>query len=457
VWGLIDKPVVIAGGETVERDIVLVYEADVCGRVVDQAGRAYAAVEVRADDGNGDSAKAITDDDGRFCARFLSGGHYDVAAFANGQRLPSSTNSKIDLAKPDGHAVVELVVERSELAITGVVLDSMGAPVPDAIVRATPARSGTTRFDASLPAAVATTSPTGEFRLARIAAGTYAVVATSRDGAETIIDRVVAGTTALAITLDAAGSIEGKLVGFTKTPTVIGAPLRGPGSAFEADRDGDRFRAAGLSPGVYIFTANTGHGESAAVEVTIKPGATATIELASEGTGVIVAHVFDFTTHAPLAGKGCSVLAAVGDRVGAMYTEPDPGVRTGANGEFTIAPAPAGNVYVMCGGPGGGGTRFVTLAARQRLDVDVPIVSGEERDLGIDFDLGGEIVALVPGGPGERAGLLAGDRIVAADGTAVTSLSPPNIVRLIGRRSGASAALAVTRGDQRVVLTIVVP
>jgi hypothetical protein len=307
--------------------------------------------------------------------------------------------------------------------------------------------------------AVATSDGVGAFRIAGLVSGTYSVAARGRDGGIAIVDRVDAGATGISITLDPASSIDGTLLGFANMPSVIATPMHGVVGAFELDRDGTHFHGGGLSAGPYVVTANTGLGETAAVSVTVVAGRATTIELASHGSGVLDLHVVDFTSHAGIAGQRCMVLGRAGPLLGTMYTQADDGLRTDVAGNVTLDPASAGDVTVICGGPTGGGRRLITLATKQRMAVDVPVVQGASpRDFGIDLDEVNVVRALTNGSAGERAGLRIGDRIAAVGGADVSQLSPPNLFRLIEQhRGGSSVPLSLARDGQLVVASLIVP
>jgi len=84
-------------------------------------------------------------------------------------------------------------------------------------------------------------------------------------------------------------------------------------------------------------------------------------------------------------------------------------------------------------------------------------VRGEQVRLGIRIeDVGGpgvRVTGVLPGGPGHAAGLMAGDLIVAVDGTEVSAAS--QLIHEVGRRKrGEKGTLEVLRGGVRVPLAV---
>jgi S1-C subfamily serine protease len=82
---------------------------------------------------------------------------------------------------------------------------------------------------------------------------------------------------------------------------------------------------------------------------------------------------------------------------------------------------------------------------------------GEQVKLGILIeDAGGpgvRVTGVLPGGPGHAAGLLAGDLIVAVDGTEVSAAS--NLIHEVSRhKRGEKGTIEVLRGGKRVPLAV---
>ncbi len=103
------------------------------------------------------------------------------------------------------------------------------------------------------------------------------------------------------------------------------------------------------------------------------------------------------------------------------------------------------------------GARYVKLAAGQRLDVDVPVVSWRDEisrtisDFGADIDDRTlELVLQVrPGGPAAAAGLQTGDVLAKVDGASVAQLTEQGAWILIANRPpGTTVKITVTRAGK---------
>ena len=67
------------------------------------------------------------------------------------------------------------------------------------------------------------------------------------------------------------------------------------------------------------------------------------------------------------------------------------------------------------------------------------------------------VIAVTPGGPADRAGILLGDQVVAVDGQAVDGLAPDAVLTLIGDRPvGETARVAIQRGGQKLSFAVTV-
>jgi S1-C subfamily serine protease len=95
-------------------------------------------------------------------------------------------------------------------------------------------------------------------------------------------------------------------------------------------------------------------------------------------------------------------------------------------------------------------TRAYIGVAGQNVPLAPPLV----RRLGLDIESGILVQGVESGGPAERAGVRAGDVIVALDARAVPGIDELHKL-LTGERAGVAAALTVVRGEAKVDLAVV--
>lgn len=447
-------PVELTVPTTGEITVALDSGGAIVGRVVDADGRAVPGVEVSAQEqASDDTGRCTTAIDGGFVIDALSGGRYQLRV---DPYLGAATPLAWVGAPPalvvvaDGGARVGPVVVRVERAaseIAGVVVDAVGAPVPDAFVRVGPAwgqGGGVPR---------ARTGPDGRFALTTLGAGPFAVDAGVGGGPAAVVRDVRPGRRDLVLTLVVPGAIDGRFAGDRATVWLAPIDVAAAAPAWSVRRTvaaGGGFRFAGVAPGVYHLTAVTTAGPAATARVVVAAGTTAEVTLAAWPPAARSGVVRRFDTGAPVPGAVCVAAPAVGDgRPPGLSRLTDGAATTDGAGRFTLAAAPAGPVLVVCdaGLAYAPGTAQVDGAAS--LDVEVvprsPQVAG---GLGFWFDasrVSPVVGALVPGRA--PAGLAVGDRVVAVDGRAVVGLGADAVFWLIaGRTYGSRAHLIVARG-----------
>lgn len=459
-WG--SAKVTVARGETATLDIELTYSAALCGIVVDERGAALPGLEVRvAELSTGDAGRDTTAADGRFCARLLTGGMYQVAVFAGAREVEYVTPlGPVKVDGPETTADVRIPVVAPRLAISGVVSDSHGLPIADAIIRVTAADSvGVQVFGAYLPSSVTLTDTSGRFELTRLAAGDYSILASARDGSETIVPLVRAGARDVAITLDPAGRIEGRLVGFASEPVITGMIMTGSRVPIDFEVHGERFHATGVSPGTYVLMAVTDAREGDTQEISVRPGQTATVTMTSRGTATITGVARDYRTREPMPGLRCNAVTRHGDAIGSIYSGPDQAVPTDARGVYRLT-GPAGEIVVVCRGSLADGIRKAVATRDRTTHVDVFTVERKLNmgTIGARFAfLRSQVAELTKGGSAERAGLALGDEVIAVDNISVTELDGRSALRAITQRAaGERAVLTVRRGDAQRTISVVV-
>ncbi|HEY6039554.1 MAG TPA: sigma-70 family RNA polymerase sigma factor, partial [Kofleriaceae bacterium] len=323
--------------------IELANAGTICGHVSDDVGNPIRGITVHAaNDPMHDMGDDTSGDDGAFCIRYLvNDGTYVVTVWSGGQKLVPVTPIppvKIVNAK----AEVAIVLGSPKSSIAGTVVDDAGAPLADVAVRvraeAVPGESS--RFDDNSPLALALTDVSGHFSIQHLADGNYTVLASARDGGDGRVEHVAAGTQDVNLTLSAAGSIIGTLVGFTATPVITGA-MHGHGLV-DFEVDGAKFSGRGLPPGTYFVTADTGGHEADSASVTVAAGKTALVTLTSRGLATVAGTVIDWKTHAPIAGAMCHApIPCVGHDFAPIYVDPEQMTVSDAAGHFSVS-GPAG-------------------------------------------------------------------------------------------------------------------
>jgi protocatechuate 3,4-dioxygenase beta subunit len=161
--------------------------ASIHGRVTDADGRPLSRVEVRAGNGLGQQAAALTDGDGKYNVNELPAGVFTVVATkANyvrsswGEQRVEGPGKRITLA--DGQKLDDINIRLMRTgAITGRIVDEFGDPVTDVAVMAMRYQyvQGSRRLMPS--ARGGQTNDIGEFRLYGLTPGQYYVSATLRN------------------------------------------------------------------------------------------------------------------------------------------------------------------------------------------------------------------------------------------------------------------------------------
>jgi RNA polymerase sigma-70 factor (ECF subfamily) len=450
-WG--HATVTVTRGENASLDIQLALAGAICGHVVDERGTPVGGLEVRvAEVKTRDRRKDTTADDGGFCARLLAGGTYNVVVYDGPLALaPVVPLAPVALGPKETKALT-ITVAAPTLSISGSVTDPNGAPVVDATVRLVALDHGAPVIDARMPSALGLSDEAGGFALKRLAPGDYAIVATARDGSAVVKSPVAAGARDVAITLAAAGRIEGQLVGFSSAPTITGQAIDDRWVLVDVEVDGSSFRASGLSPGPYVVMALTDSREADTRQVVVRPGETTHVTLTSRGTSTVTGVVRDFRTRTPVTGMRCSPFARDGDAMGAVYAGPDEAAPTDEQGAFRLT-APAGEIEITCGSRDRMGARMLTAARDSTIAADVLTVSMTQPHGTIDAELAfasNRIVDLTKGGAADSAGLAVGDEIIAVDGLSVVDLFSDSTMLVITQRpAGSVAQLTVQRGGEQ--------
>jgi RNA polymerase sigma factor (sigma-70 family) len=476
-FGRAPATVHLARGQTAEVTIDVAFAASIEGSVIDQNGSPVPGVTVmfhntKTDDGG----LAVTTSDGSYRATTMTGGGQYRPAVARApmsrSELPPAAGGEFPLVMlADGNAHVTgvvLAIQLDRLAIAGRVVDSDGAPVPDARVSAELVEGNRSpRFASGVQLPADTTTVDGQFTLDDLLAGTYALRARAPTGVEAVLPNIRAGQRDVTLVLPNPGALEVTTVGFKTAAqvTAIRTEMVGAEAPAFATAAGNVYRFKNLSPGKYAVTARSA-AEVATTTVQVITGRTARTTLTSGGSGVVAGHVRDFKTQRPVEGMTCRVWPRQGIEL--APAPPGEGVRVDAQGAFLMAAAPAGQIAIWCDGLWqnySNGLRLITLSPSQRTDIDVPVVAWSEEPgttlggFGAEFDpriLVPRLVSVKPGGPAAAAGLQDGDVIVAVDGASVTELSPRGAWTLIiNRAPGSKVKVTVSRAGKTVVGEVV--
>ncbi|PZR06679.1 MAG: hypothetical protein DI536_29625 [Archangium gephyra] len=459
------ETVSIKGREQVELDLELSSAAFVDGTLVDEKNQPIEGARVvwtgaRQDD----EGTATTDAKGHFHAAQLTGGDtYAPQVYLSGQvsavgaKPANGAFPKVKLA--DGHSKAEnvrLQVKVEKLTLSGRVVDLQGNPVADAKVRAKPASHENT-FSPYEALPQVFTDAQGRFTFEALQSGTWSVQARSARGEEAMA-KGEAGARELVITLRPTATVEGKLVGYANTPVVYAS--RGSGGFVSGQVTGETFRLV-LAAGEWTITAMD-NLEGDIKKVTLKDGEARELTFQSHGTGKLTGRLIDFESGQPVPNVMCRTILAVGSTPGITNWDSASVPMSDEEGRFVFESAPAGHVLVACLGDEvqSGGSAFVDLPRGGALNVTIKVVlrTGRASGHGIGiYDLSTKISEVLPDSPAAKAGLQAGDVLLAIDGRPVTELDPDSASALLDNHAPGAMSLSVQRAGAPINVTLTLP
>lgn len=464
----VEARVTLVAQEDRQLDLELSSAATISGRVVSETGEpvpsAFVVYELPR---TKDQGRSITDADGRFsCDQMTGGGEYQPTVYPS----PSSRTPFKPVSPPlpkaqlrDGSSRVEgvtLAIKYERLTISGRVVDPSGAPVPDARLRATPADDGQPpNFSPWMALPTALADAQGAFTVEALPSGSWALQARTPEGAEAIAPAVAAGAKDVVITVRPPGGVEGRLVGYEEPPVVYARSVT-QGRFQPAQVEGTTFRVQ-LAAGTYVVTAMNLH-EGDAQRVEVREGTMSKVTMTSHGRGSLTGSVVEHTTRAPIPNLVCHTVVRAGSDPGITNWDQNLAPRTDASGKFTVDPAPAGEVHVSCFGDWASmssASAQVTVPRGGTIDVALEVVrrsTDTPGNIGVEFSQ--EVARLErvePQGPAAKAGLRAGDVVVAVDGAPVAPLNASGIEALIANHApGTKVTLGLLRGTQPVSVTL---
>jgi len=446
---------------------------DYYGRVIDAAGAPVAGAHVTLL-GTPAGEQAIdrsvtewtTDRDGRFT--FHAADDAVLEAEHAGARGRARLDGGVAISK-------QLVIELGSLAardqsITGRVVDGSGAPLPDVLVRALPARDPASADDGSRAPAFATSGADGAFALTGLDRGRYDLAAEDDERAPASAAAIAAGSRNVTLTLVDGEALAGAVATRDGAPvpafTLLVYRKRGAERALVVARSiaepGGRF-AVRVAPGDYqLIAAATGWAPSPPTEATAgRASITLTVSAGATVRGTVVSRA----DGKPLP-RARVMREAIGG--GASAQPANAGTVTREDGTFELTGIPPGPVSLTIGAgdfhprieAGLTATDGATLGP---LTIALaPLAPGETPTLelvGIGCQLAPDgdalrVVRVIAGGGAEAAGIVAGDHVIAVDGTPVTDLGIDGSIARIRGNPGTTVAIVIVRGDRTVPLMV---
>ncbi|MDI3284916.1 carboxypeptidase regulatory-like domain-containing protein [Polyangium sp. 15x6] len=350
--------------------------------------------------------------------------------------------------------------------VTGTVLDSDGQPVTRAAV-------GCDDRSAHL---TATTDMEGRFRLPAEASGCMVVAHHPQHPSSERV-RVEVGKDNT-VKLGAGGAIEGVVVdeqGAAMTsyrltielflPNTEGVDIGARGRPKTVEDPAGAFRLEKLPPGKYVLGASAeGHppGKSETVEVEV--GQTArNVRIALPRAATLSGTVRDEETRKPIAG---ATLRLDGMAGGGGFDIAAP-VTTDAEGAFSLVGVPPGPFSVRVERDGYKSRVVSGLTTRGASVIREDITLRARGDGGSESELEGigailaptpsgiVITSLVENGPGAKAGLKQGDRLLRIDGASAQEMPLFDAIQRLRGPSGSRVTVSVSReGDGNVDVTV---
>jgi hypothetical protein len=221
------------------------------------------------------------------------------------------------------------------------------------------------------------------------------------------------------------------------------------GAPRKVDDPRGAFRLEKLAPGSYVLTAGDGHLPPARTDlVSVTGGATTHgVRIVLGPGGTVVGRVFD-DRHAPLEGVELRFDAV------SSVVESDASARSDAKGQYRLQGAPAGPFTVRAARDGFR-VRMISglrVAQGENLTLDVTLraidAGGGLEYAGIGANLatnpeGFSFGSVFAGGPAERAGIRAGDRLLGIDGDATDGMSVTDALQRLRGEAGTAVDLSV--------------
>lgn len=480
-----------AGVAQVEHDLVLEAGGALLGHVVDAKGKPVRDVEIELVSVGGmrfAAPSVKSDAKGDFHAEGLRAGAYQVTAMRAGYQTLRKPGTNDDVRQGERVEIrvgeittTQLIVESDDGAISGVVLDPAGKPVPDAFVSnvresdaagAQGSSVGETRdwWGDDKPAL---TTTEGRFTLENLAPGRYTLRAYRKGGGEAIAEHVATGSTTT-LRFKPTASIAGTARTANGTsPTTLKITVRGHATSFlRSDsfyRTAGAFKIEELPAGHYEIVAE-GDGSQRSATIDLAEGEARTgLALVLDPRVDVTGRLVERGTERPVPGFYMMAAPSLGGAIVLRYSE-DPSAVSDDTGRFTLHDVPAGKLvfrgfavnyrdspyaHFAVFRSVAAGTSAVDIGTievlRARVKPGDPV--GE---LGIKFvQLGEEVPVeqrerkiswIDPTGPAARTELQVGDVITQCDGVDITGENAPLWDTLSRAAPGTKLALTTKRG-----------
>lgn len=385
-------------------------------------------------------------------------------------------------ARLDGDAALthRLVIALGDQAaadatIAGRVTAEDGAGLAGVLVRAMPITlgerkpTGMAKEVDTRAVSFTTTDPDGRFVLRDVDRGHYAVSAVAEDFAPVTERPVAGGARDVALVLAAGQTLRGRVVAAGDAPvpafTLLVFRREGVMRHLVTARsvvDGSGTFAVRVPAGEYELLA-TAAGWTPSPLTRATPDASVTLTLS--GGATVRGRVVSRADQKPVAYARIMREAAGG---GASATPANAGTVTREDGTFELTGIPPGPFSLSIGAGGHhprieSGLVAADGAALGPLTITLtPLAEGETPALelvGIGVKLAAEadflrVDGVVPGGGAEAAGIVAGDRLIAVEGTPVTELGLDGAIARIRGAAGTRVRITLSRATGRVELEI---
>ncbi len=276
------------------------------------------------------------------------------------------------------------------------------------------------------------------------------VVRASNESRTATLKPVRAGSRSLAIRLQAGASLRGRVIG-TMPVEHFSLRVEATGTSARVEFSDSEFELYDLPPGPAVLSVDAGAAGSGTKAVNLIPGREAETEIRLGSAGRVVGRMVSRAPEEPWHFWRASATDANDNKIGEGRCDGD--------GRFEINGLPVGDYTVHLFGSSWMTERRVAILGGQTIDLGDVNVDGFRAPpgkigVGLEDRADGVYVgSLAKDGPAERAGVLEGDRIVAADGVPVSSSK--EVMERVPGKPGTPVVIAISRGGQEQSLTII--